>query len=302
MKLSECIKLFLNEQRPTTRRSYFYVLRDMQNYLGPARPVENLKPTDLVEYMQDVRSRGYAVATVNKYVKTLRTMFNWLVAIEIIDHSPVTSAIKTKKLPAYIDRSKAISEAELNRLLEWLRWNNKPRDYALILFLADTGCRARGAAELTEDRLELDNLRAYVIEKGEKKRTVVYGRETATAIRYWLLMRPREAGKYVFSRKANPMTTNYLSQIIRRNCERAGIKRPISAHAFRHRKGHQLADEKVAPSIAATALGHSDPTITLQHYYPADWESAEKELRKLVQPDNGNRVIPINEIKNKRGG
>ncbi|MCB0079217.1 MAG: hypothetical protein KDD73_17590, partial [Anaerolineales bacterium] len=41
-----------------------------------------------------------------------------------------------------------------------------------------------------------------------------------------------------------------------------------------------LADARVAPSIAATALGHTSIQTTLDHYYPGDWESAEKALRE----------------------
>lgn len=288
MKLTNAVELFLNEFRPTTKESYSHVLRDMVNYLGPARPLSSLEPHHLIEYSQEIKSRDYTPGTVHKYVKTLRTFFNWCVKLDLIQKSPA-SVIKLPRLPKAIDRSKAMTDAELEKILDFVKW--KPRDYAMILFLADTGCRAGGVGGLTLDRLDLDNLTAEVIEKGDKKRQVVYGQQTAQAIREWLIQRPPDAGQYVFSRTEGPLPAHNVSRQIRVACKRVGI-RTLSAHSLRHRKGHQLADAKVAPTIAATALGHSDPNITLKHYYPADWESAEKELRRLVHESDEKTTRP----------
>lgn len=77
------------------------------------------------------------------------------------------------------------------------------------------------------------------------------------------------------------MGNDSLGQLFTRICKRAGIP-SYGPHSLRHRKGHQLADAKVNPSTAAMVLGHSDPTITLQHYYPKDWERAKREANNLA--------------------
>lgn len=286
MNLREAVSLFLAQQRASTRKSYHYVLSDMLDHIGPARPIEAVKVSDLILYMQDVRSRKhrgkpFASATIRKYVKTIRTLFNWLVTIGELESAP-SAALKMPKHYPYITRDKAIQEHELQALLDVTR--AKPRDHALILFLADTGCRAGGVCGLTYDDLDLENRRATVFEKGDKKRVVVFGDDCKVALERWLYHRQKKPGVHVFSRTRNAINPNNLGQIIRRNCdtanERYGYKiRRLSAHCFRHRKGHQLADDRIAPSIAATALGHASVQTTLNHYYPADWESAEKALR-----------------------
>jgi integrase len=283
VELKKAIELFLSEQRTTTGESYRTVLKRLCNFLGPARPAEMIRPADLVEYMKYLDTRlingkPYAPATLLKHVKTLKVFFNRLVALEIIERSPAR-VLKQKKLPVYISRDKAMSDEELALLLEVVKY--KERDYALLLFLADTGCRISGAAGLTIGDLELEDRRAWVTEKGEKRRQVAYGYRCAMAMIKWLLRRPKTAGEHVFSRTKTPLKAPNISQMIRRACQKIGI-RVLSGHSLRHRKGHQLADQRTAPSIAATALGHSDPTITLRHYYPADWETAERELQKLV--------------------
>lgn len=287
MIVSKAIDLFLSEQRTTTRESYKPVFKRFKTFFGPQHPVETFTPVEMLGYMTylealRVKGKPYAAATLLKHVKTLKVFFNRLVALEVIEKSPAR-VLKQKKLPVYVKRDKAMSDEELARLLDYVKY--KERDYALLLFLADTGCRISGASGLTIDDLQLEQREAWVTEKGEKRRLVKYGDLCAMAIIKWLLKRPRSAGQYVFSRARTPFLADNISQMIRRTCKKIGI-RTLSGHSLRHRKGHQLADQKVAPSIAATALGHSDPTITLRHYYPADWESAARELEKLATTES----------------
>jgi integrase/recombinase XerC len=278
MKLKDAVTLFLGEyQKPSTRRTYHDVLIPMCENIGAGRPVENIQTVDLIAYSQDIRERGYREATVQKHFRTIKIFFNWLVRLGEIPASPAR-AIRQKRLSGRVTREKAMTDTELSRILDFAKWH--PRNYALILFLADTGCRAGGASSLMLKNLDLEKMTAVVTEKGDKTRNVAFGQQCAQAIRAWLLKRPKSAGEYVFSPRKEPLSPDSISQVVRRACLKTGV-RSLGSHSLRHRKGHQFADAKVAPSIAATALGHSDVVITLTHYYPADWESAEKELRKL---------------------
>ena len=295
MLLTHTIELFLNEKLTVTRQSYFYILRDMQDYLGRNRPIDSIKPEHLVEYTNAVNARDYSPITVRRYVKTVKTFFNWVVDLELIDKSPAR-VLKLRKVSDYVPPEKAMSEAELATLLDYVKY--KPRDHALILFIADTGCRAGGASLLKIADLDLPHCRATVTEKGNKTRPVAYGEACARVIGLWLIKRPQSAGPYVFSRNQNPVKPDNISQIIRRNCLKCGL-RSLGSHSLRHRKGHQLADARIAPSVAATAMGHEDARITIEHYYPHDWERAEAALRELSHHDE--KPINIIDFESKRG-
>jgi len=283
MLLKQAIDLFLGEHKATTRKTYAASLTIMQGYIGPARPLADIQPAHLIEFFQKViYSKDYAPATIQKHTKTIKTFFNWCVRVDLLVKSPALP-IRGRKLPRNISRDKAMSDAELAAIIEAVRWD-KPRDFALILFLADTGCRRGGAAGLTLKDLDFHKLRATVTEKGEKSRLVAFSPLCALAIQRWLANRQAHytiRGVHVFSTDGSPMKPENVSLIIRRAAHAAGV-RVLSSHSLRHRKGHQLADSRIAPSIAATVLGHSDVTITLQHYYPADWESAEQAMRELL--------------------
>jgi integrase len=289
MKLQAALDLFLSEYRNAgTREAYGGVLQPMVNAIGPARPLNLIQPADLVSHSHDLNEKGWSLATVRKHIKTIKTFFNWCIKLKLITESPA-DAIRTRRLPTYISRDKAMQDDELAQILAYARF--KPRDYALILFFADTGCRAGGAAGLRVEDIDFQNLTAHVTEKGDKTRPVAFGEECSRALRQWITKRKCLTG-YVFSKDGKKLTADTISQIVRRSCLHVGV-RSLGSHSLRHRKGHQLADAKVAPSIAATALGHSDPVITLQHYFPADWASAENELRKLSTQIESPKIIPF---------
>jgi integrase len=207
----------------------------------------------------------------------VKIFFNWLVKMDVIEKSPART-LKIQQTNARVEKSKAMSDEELKRVLDWVKWH--PRDFALITFLADTGCRAGGAAGLRVEDIDFDNLRAIVTEKGEKTRPVSFEAVCARALRVWLDKRPAKAGAYVFSETVRPLQAASISQIVTRACIRAGV-RPLGSHSLRHRKGHQMAFGLVPPTIAAMAMGHSDPETTMK-YYPAGWAKTDEILRSFA--------------------
>ncbi len=295
MLLRDAVDLFLGEYKPSTQQAYRGPLYRMRDWLGPARPLENLQSAHLVEYFQDVKAHGYSPATLQKHAKSIKTFFNWCVRLRLMEASPARF-IRAPKPPRLISREKAMRDDELERILEYLLHKTVPRDYALVLFLADTGCRRGGAATLRLQDIDFEALTAEVTEKGERARKVAFGEKCAQAIRRWLAYRGDHyavKGTYVFSVDGLPLKPEVISQAIRRACKRVGV-RTLSSHSLRHRKGHQFADHRIAPSIAATALGHSDPMITVSYYYPSDWETAQQALRELAtRPQAKSKIVNL---------
>lgn len=285
MRLKTAVDLFLSRHlSKSTIKAYRSILLPLSAKLGD-KPVREIRPADLIGYVGSLNP-DYSPATRNKIVKGIKALFNWLIEIDELEKTPA-GAVKVRKPPREIPREKAMSDIELETILRWTY--PKPRDYALILFLADTGCRAGGAAGLKVKDIDLTRRRAIVTEKGQKTRPVVFGEDCANAIRRWLLVR-KFHGEYVFSRIRTPLQSAQVGQIVRRACLAAGV-RSLGSHSLRHRKGHQFADNKIAPSIAATALGHSNVHVTLEHYYPTDFESAEEALRQLATDTSKKSII-----------
>ena len=299
MRLDNAIRLFIaSTHNPATRRSYMQTLRELESQIGGGRPLVNVESAHIIELIQALHVRRLAPATIHRHIKTIKAFFNWCIHLEYLEKSPA-APVKNRRPQTYIERDKAMSDDELAAIISYVRW--KPRDHALVLFVADTGCRAAGAAGLRLADLDLDKQQAYVIEKGNKRRPVWFGNRCTRAFRVWLIKRRGDRGEYVFMMDGKKMQADNVSTIIRRACKAVGI-RSLGAHSLRHRKGHALADARVAPSVAATALGHERVLTTMEHYYPADYDSAEAAIRELVTPDNTRKPTNVVKLPQRKNG
>lgn len=281
LTLERAVELFLREYKTTTAKSYGHTLHGLVDYIGPARPLMQVRPEDVIEYMQTVRERPsiHSPATVNKHTKTIRTFFNWCIKCGLMCGNNPALGLKRQRQQKLIGREKAMPDAVYEEVLAYARWT--PRYLALVLFLGDTGCRIGGAAGLRWPDVDFDGHVAMVTEKGEKTRPVFFGAETAAALRRWRQQHTGKLGDYVFQQDGKQMTNGSLGQLFERICLRA-VGKGWGPHSLRHRKGHQLADHHVAPSLAAKALGHSSPMTTMEYYYPEDWERVQAEMEKLA--------------------
>jgi integrase len=277
----------------------------MASQIGEARDVTHIVPLDLMDFEQALRSRKppLAISTFNKYCRIVGAFWNWLVNVKGIESSPVVHDImRQQRVERAIDRDKAMPEEHLALLLRATEFI--PRDHALICFIADTGCRAGGVASLTLERLHLEEQWALLIEKGDKERKTFFAERTATALERWLLHRPQVAHDHVFTKSrryaCEPMTATAVSAVIRSTCRRVGVPER-GAHSLRHRKGFQLADHRIPPSVASAAMGHADVTTTLRHYFPYDEERVAAALNELALTDrepssrqkHAEKIIPL---------
>ena len=152
MRLEIAIKFFIDQyDNPSTRQAYKSCLHPLLPRLGELLATD-IQPLHLIEYVSTLRDKNYSPATRNKHIKAIRALFRFLVNISALKESPANH-IKTRSAGRNVSRDKAMTEAELKAILRQT-WH-KPRDYALILFLADTGCRAGGVARLTIDDLDI---------------------------------------------------------------------------------------------------------------------------------------------------
>lgn len=287
MKLETALRLFLSEQRrATTRQQYELILSAMVHGVGASRAVDTITSVDLRQYMVDVRERkgrtGETITstTINNHVKVVRAFFNWMVKHGDIASSPARG-LKLDKVRAPIDKDSAMEDYELERVLAYYRFRQP--QLAIILFIADTGCRVGGAATLVMDNLQPVERTATVVEKGDEPRPVWFGERTSLAVNQWLLMRGQRNHEFVFCHHAGPYEERSISQMIRRACKAVGV-RSLGSHSLRHRKGFQMADAKLPATTAQLVLGHKDVKTTLDYYYPRDTERARKAVEELAEP------------------
>jgi site-specific recombinase XerD len=273
-----CLATVADGRSRHTVNDYRQKLGYLLTYLGDV-DVLTLTAADLRRYVADMRSRntlwsdhdyraervgGLATATLTTRVRAMKRLFNWLVAEGHISDNPARR-IQVPK-PQRGRQPKAISEDDLQRILGAAR--DDPRDYALVLFLADTGCRRGGLVGLRLPDLELDHRRAWVTEKGNKRRAVFLSSLTVVALRAWLAVRPAVAHDAVWlsHNTAEPLTGDGVSQTLQRLGKRAGCTGPHGAHSFRHGFAREWIMAGGDMGTLADVLGHTEVSTTWTAY------------------------------------
>lgn len=272
----------LIERRPATTTTYRRILSRLVAAIGPARDITRISYEDLLDYQATIRAT-LKPSSVKTYIDTIKAFFSWCVKRKYIAVSPAED-IFVRRPPSASGKSRAIPGDELARMVEYARLTS-PRNYAILLFLIDTGCRAGGLCSLTIDNLDLQNYRAVLVEKGGKTQQVRFYTETAAALEAWLKVRQPVDHGFIFTSDAphyGPFTPRAVNAMMHRLSVKIGASRQWGPHGIRHAVGHAYAAQGVPPTVTRDKLGHSNVMTTLNYYYPQDEEYLELMSRRLT--------------------
>lgn len=221
------------------------------------------------KYFIDLRTRPSArgdkklsANSVVSYATSVRAFLNWLVKYE---HT-------TTKFTALIDKPQPSAKRKLpftkqevsTLLLEASRTRNGLRDYALLLFLLDTGCRLGDVTRLKLADVDLTRFTATFFDgKGRKDRDVPFSGDTAKALRRYLSKGRRKVdGDTLFlTEEGTAMRDQGVYHIIKRVGAAAGV-RDCHPHRFRHTAAYAYVRGGGNVLSLKLILGHSDLKTT----------------------------------------
>lgn len=205
-------------------------------------------------------------ATIHGRIRALKSFFYWCQQRGHIAINPAADL----RMPRYpkILHNKVMDDNDLKRILKVARQRateGNPRDYAMIVFMADTGCRVGELCNMKVTDLNLAELTALVDGKGGP-RYVAYTGETARAVRAWLAARPRGQHDYLFTGQqcaiGQPITRNAVYLMMKRIAIIAGVKGRWNPHSIRHLVGQTWADNNSNLALVQQKLGHRDINST----------------------------------------
>lgn len=223
-------------------------------------------------------------ATLRGRVQAVKTFFRWCVARGYCQTSPAQQLVK----PHYNQTadSRAMDPEDLRAMLAAAyrrAEKGKPRDLAMLLFLADTGSRAGELVTLRRQALRLELLEATV--DGKTGPGVVdFTEATRDALLAWLGKRPEVDHDFVFCNVGGnygaPLTSQGLYRIMKRTARRAGVEGRFNPHSVRHLVG-QVFTEAGNLELARQKLRHSDISVTAHHYANQDRARIKRATQQL---------------------
>lgn len=219
---------------------------------------ESITPTDLREYKSYLLNVvGYKHGTINLAINTIRS---WIKFHDIEIKTP--KFLKTEVLaPRGLDRKQ---ENALLRSVE--RYGNK-RDFALIVFILNSGLRVAEVAKSQIEQLELRDRSGviHVLGKGRKRRDVPLNADARNALKNYI--GDRVSGPIFLSQKGGALTNTAIYRVIEKYARFAQID-DVHPHILRHTFAHKLKSSGATLDYVATLLGHENLNTTARYGKP----------------------------------
>ena len=162
------------------------------------------------------------------------------------------------------------------------------RDYALLLFLYNTGARASEVSRLTVEDLDLAMPMATLHGKGRKIRQCPLWKATAEALREVVLNRSANQGVFV-NRRGESLTRYGVHILVKRYARKAAAKVPtlrnkrVGPHCIRHSTAMSLLRSGVDINTIRIWLGHVSLQTT-HIYAESDLKMKAKALARCEAP------------------
>ena len=178
-----------------------------------------------------------AEITKNKIKLCLKDFVRWIAGTEEYPDSvrwiKVNTTAPSKKLPEHM-----LTVEDITKMIEA---TDNPRDSCLIALLFETGMRAGEILRLTVGSVVLSSEMSYVMvdyraKTGARRVPIVFAVPYLTEYINQQRCNAKQQDPLFISlhNKKMELKYEYLSRVLRDTAEKAGLKKPVNPHAFRH--------------------------------------------------------------------
>lgn len=236
--------LFAQGLSPGRVIKYTIEARRLSEQLGKAW--KDAGKDDVIELVQKIEVRkDYTEYTKHDYKLTIKKFFKFLKKTEDYPEEvrwiKLTSKICNRKLPEEL-----LTEDEVRRMAEAARTQ---RDRALILALYESGCRIGELLSLRIRNVRFDEYGAVLMVDGKTGMRRVRVIASAPSLAAWLNIHPLrdnlDAHVWVSlgTRSRDTLLTyTAIADLLRKITRKAGIKKRVYPHLFRHSRATHLAN------------------------------------------------------------
>lgn len=238
-------------------------LEDNEKSISPTKITEDTIQAFVHDIAKVVNPR-----TQSRIISGIRGFFNYLVFEEYIKSNP-SELIESPKIGRKLPDTLSLEEIDLLISSIDLSKPQGERNRAIIETLYGCGLRVSEMINLKISDLFFDEGFIKVTGKGDKQRFVPIG---STTIKYIDIYRnhirnhqdikPQSIDTLFLNRRGNILTRAMIFQIVKDLTERAGIKKKISPHTFRHSFATHLLENGADLRAIQQMLGHESITTT----------------------------------------
>jgi integrase len=239
--IEACIRDGLSKARQT---KYFELLKGIAEKLG--KDLDKVSKSDIEWLVSEIEQANYSAWTKQSYKTALKKFYRWLHGMprgeypDLVKWIKLGSKVNNDKLPEDL-----LTEEEVLKLIEA---TPHPRDKALIALLWDGGLRIGEVGTLRLKNVTFDNYGGVLIVRGKKGMRRVRTVWSVPYLANWLESHPDrdnpEAPLWVkLGIEGDNGAMNYdgIRKQIITAAKKAGIKKRIHPHLFRHSRATYMA-------------------------------------------------------------
>jgi len=225
-------------------------------------------PNDIRQFLKEINDLGLSATSQARIVSGIKSFFGYLLLEKEIktDPSELIEAPKTgRKLPD------VLSVEEIELMLNHLDMTKEEstRNRAIIEIMYSCGLRVSEVVDLRISNARFDDGFLRVIGKGNKERLVPIGSMAIKWLQYYfeqtrnhMSIKTGHEDNIFLNRRGMKLTRAMIFTIIKDLTMKAGIKKNISPHTFRHSFATHLVEAGADLRAVQDMLGHASITTT----------------------------------------
>jgi integrase/recombinase XerD len=231
------------------------------------RTLGQLRQSDLVDFMAELRAQGLQPRSVARMVHAVRGLYRFAVREGHLERDPMENL---KAPRAFKALPRFLTTAQVEALLD-APDTARPlglRDRAILEVLYATGLRVSELISLRPGDVDLELGVLRCLGKGRKERLVPLGREARRWVeRYVAEARPRlgrrrGSEELFLSQRGCRLSRMGLWGIVRRHAVTAGVGHVLTPHVLRHSFATHLLEHGADLRALQAMLGHADISTT----------------------------------------
>lgn len=256
-----------------TVRAYTGDVRGLISFAGARGvPVDALDLPLLRAWLAEHARRGAARTTIARQVSSAKTFCAWAVRQGVLPADPAQRLQAPKAhrtLPTVLAPEQAAAAVDAAAAADGADQPDSPvsrRDRVILELLYSCGIRVGELCGLDVGDVDRDRRVIRVIGKGDKQRSVPYGRPAATAVDAWLhhgrpaLATTASGNALLLGVKGGRLDQRMARTVVHRATEAAG--QSVGPHALRHSAATHLLEGGADLRVVQELLGHSSLATT----------------------------------------
>ncbi len=276
----------------STVESYMRDLRDLSHFIlrmydvaptSVSREMIERYMTFLVGHDTEAESEARKKSSQARALSSIRSFYNYLLVNDRIDASPV-EFVEAPKVGRTLPDT--LSTEEIDRIIYSIGVDSAKelRDRAMLEMLYSCGLRVSELTSLKLNDIFFGEGYVRVTGKGDKQRLVPISRVAAERVHLYLDARggvktPSEA--VFLNNRGTALTRVMVFKVMKDAVRRAGIRKCISPHTFRHSFATHLLEGGASIRQVQEMLGHESITTT-EIYTHLDMRRLQQTVDKLI--------------------